>query len=54
MQFLDSGVSNHMLGPKKIFMELDESVNGYVSFGDASKIKMKDIGKILIQLKDGS
>jgi len=30
-----------MCGKKNIFMELDESANGQVSFGDFSKIPVK-------------
>ena len=52
--YLDSSASNHICGYKKLFMELNEIVNGEVSFGDASKVQVSDVGKILIKLKDGS
>ncbi|KAJ4716489.1 Retrovirus-related Pol polyprotein from transposon TNT 1-94 [Melia azedarach] len=39
--YLDTGASNHMCEKRSMFVELDKSTNGNVSFGDDSKIAVK-------------
>ncbi|KAE8655248.1 hypothetical protein F3Y22_tig00117034pilonHSYRG01564 [Hibiscus syriacus] len=39
--YLDTGTSNHMCGHKHLFVEMQEIEEGYVSFGDASKVQVK-------------
>ena len=51
--FLDSGASNHMTGSRQLFTELDEKVQGDISFGDLSKVPVQGRGNIVIKRKNG-
>jgi hypothetical protein len=39
--YLDSGASNDMCGHKHLFKEMRKVEEGHVSFGDASKVKVR-------------
>lgn len=51
--YLVTGANNHICEKRSMFMDLEESVSGNVSFDDDSKTPVKGKGKILIRLKDG-
>jgi gag-polypeptide of LTR copia-type/Zinc knuckle len=51
--YLNTGASNHMSGHKNLFVEMEE-IAGTVSFGDVSKVEVKDKGKIKFIQKNGS
>ena len=46
--FSDTGASNHMTGKKNLFISLDESFKGDISFGNARKVYVQGRGDILI------
>lgn len=50
---LEYEAKNQMWGHKRIFIELDEPVNGYLIWR-FSKMQVNAIGNILIQLKGGT
>lgn len=51
--YLDNGTSNHMTGDKDNFSELNRSVQGYVKFGDGSKVRVEGKGSIIFRCKNG-
>lgn len=50
--FLDSGCSNHMVGDKKWFINLNESFKEMVKLGNNSKMNVKGKGNIRIQIHE--
>ncbi|GKV38835.1 hypothetical protein SLEP1_g46700 [Rubroshorea leprosula] len=52
--YLDTGCSNHMCGDKSTFLDLDESCQDKVKFGDNSTIAVKGKEKVTIRAKDNS
>jgi len=50
--YLDSGASNHMCGQRDLFDDLDETIQGLITFGDTSKVPIKGKGNIPIKLKN--
>jgi hypothetical protein len=47
--YLDSGASNHMMGSKAAFSELDGNVTGTVKFGDGSRLAIRGRGTIIFR-----
>ena len=54
MWYLDNGACNHMTSDRSKFMKIDSNIGGHITFGDSSKMKIKDKGIILIQSKNNS
>lgn len=54
MKNLPPGAGDHMCGYKNMFTEIEDIVDGHMLFRDASKVKVKGLGKILIQCRDGN
>lgn len=51
--YFNNGASNNMCGYKDLFVKLDKTINGDVSFGDLSNIIVKGKGTIMILSKNG-
>jgi hypothetical protein len=50
--YLDTGASNHMTGHKHLFAKMTELVST-VSFGDASKVEVKEKCNVMFLQKNG-
>ena len=46
---LDNGASNHMIGDRSKFVELQTNVTGIVCFGDNAKVEIKGKGLMLFK-----
>ncbi|XP_023767725.1 uncharacterized protein LOC111916312 [Lactuca sativa] len=51
--YLDTGASNQMTGDKTKFRSLNESIHGFVKFGNESKVRIEGKGSIVFKFKDG-
>ena len=51
--YLDSGASNHMIGSKATFSELDDDVTGTVKFGDGSRVAIRGRSTIIFRCQNG-
>ncbi|XP_074328242.1 uncharacterized protein LOC141666145 [Apium graveolens] len=51
--YLDNGASNHMMGRRGKFKDLDENVFGNVRFGDGSIVHIKGRGVVSFKCKNG-
>jgi hypothetical protein len=49
---LDSGARNHKCGQWDLFVDLDDTIQGQVIFGDTSKVPVKGKDNIPIRLKN--
>ncbi|XP_023739878.1 uncharacterized protein LOC111887982 [Lactuca sativa] len=52
--YLDTKASNHMTGDKSKFMTLNETIQGFVKFGNESKVRIEGRGSVVFRCKDGS
>ena len=52
--YLDTRATNHMIGRREFFHNLDESTTGSVKFGDNSRIQIRGKGAIEVNQSDGS
>ncbi|XP_078439273.1 uncharacterized protein LOC144709570 [Wolffia australiana] len=51
--YLDTGATSHVTGNRIFFAHLDESEEGFVKFGDGSRIEIQGKGIITVLRKDG-
>lgn len=50
---LDTGATNHMIGCRGVFSDLDKNIAGTVRFGDGSIVNIEGRGTILFACKNG-
>ena len=51
--YLDNGASNHMIGDKTKFHDLNSLIQGYVRFGDGSKVQIEVKDSRVFHCKNG-
>ncbi|XP_028189031.1 uncharacterized protein LOC114375447 [Glycine soja] len=51
--YLDTGCSNHMIGHREWFVNIDDKVKSKIKFADNSSVIAEGIRKVMIQRKDG-
>ena len=47
--YLDSGASNHVMGSKAAFSDLDDDVTGMVKFSDGSRVAIRERDTIIFR-----
>ncbi|XP_012571430.1 uncharacterized protein [Cicer arietinum] len=52
--YLDIGCSNHMTDHKDWFVSIDKKVKREIRFSDNSSVTVEGVGKVLIQMRDGT
>jgi transposase InsO family protein len=50
---LDTGTTNHMMGCRSAFSDLDHNVHGTVKFVDGSVVRIEGMGMVLFNCKNG-
>lgn len=50
--YLDNGASNHVMGSRTKFKEIDKKVTGQVRFGEGSKVEIKGKGSMVFKCKN--
>jgi hypothetical protein len=50
---LDTGATNHLMGSRSAFSELDRSIHQMVKFGDGSVVHIDDVDTILFSCMTG-
>ena len=51
--YLNTGATNHMTGQQNFFTTLDELADGFVKFGDDSRVEIKGSGNVVVLRQDG-
>lgn len=51
--YLDTGASNHMTSDKTKFCDLDRKIQGFVKFGNKSRVRIEGKGSIVFRCKNG-
>jgi hypothetical protein len=49
----DTGATNHMMGSRAAFSDLDTGITGCVRFGDGSAVRIEGCGMVLFACKNG-